>query len=568
MERIARRCLVLAALAAVAGLGCQSADDAVDPDAGAGMDESDKLFDPDEILEIAITLDPDDWDLIRHQERSILDIFGVGCLEQPFASPYTYVKGTVEIDGLTLNDVGVRKKGFLGSLDDEKPSLKIKFDEYIGGAQLYGLDRLTLNNCKQDPSLVRQCIGYSLFQGADLPAPRCNFARVSVNGDDLGIYAHVESVKKPYLRRHFDDDSGNLYEGTLSDFREGWTGTFEKKTDKDDPGGDDILALTAALEADDDQLVASIDPLLDLEQFYRFWAMEVLVGHWDGYTGNTNNYFVYHDPVSDQFHFMPWGIDAILIEGDEAPEIRSVFATGILPWRLYRHPETRADYVAELEDLLDTVWDEEALHAEIDRMEALLAPYVDDDIADAIDGVREFVSSQRQHIESELSSGPPEWTEELREEICFEEIGELEATFATSFGSLETVDPFTAGSGTMSGLIEDVSIEPLAVGAAAGFDAESEDDEMSVVIVPAWMEDETLLVAFVSTPSEFLEDGAVIEVDWTSTMVFLMKIWPEEEQDELIGVLGGGTVELDQASDQDGAPITGQLSGPLVYFPF
>jgi len=49
----------------------------------------------------------------------------------------------------------VRKKGFLGSLDAESPSLKLKFDEYIPGPALLG-SGFTLNNSKQDPSLIRQ----------------------------------------------------------------------------------------------------------------------------------------------------------------------------------------------------------------------------------------------------------------------------------------------------------------------------------------------------------------------------------------------------------------------------
>jgi hypothetical protein len=469
---------------------------------------------------------------------------------------------------VAIDRVGVRKKGFLGSLDDEKPSLKVKFDEYVKGEHLYGLGRLTLNNCKQDPSLIRQCIGYSLFEEAGLAAPRCNFARVAVNGADLGNFAHVESVKKQVLRRHYESEEGHVYEGTMSDFREGWTGTFEKKTNKDDPAGEDIQALAEAIDVDDSELLSSIGPLVDLDQFYTFWATEVLIGHWDGYTANTNNFFVYHDPGSDKFEFIPWGIDNILSSGDEVPAIRSVFATGILPWRLYQIPEAQGEYVSRLEDLLATVWDEEALHAEVDRMEPLLAPYIDDDVADNMDRVRDFISSQRGVIEDELAGGPPEWTEPLREEICFEEIGELDATFSTTFGTLNVEDPFTAGTGTMSGLVEDVAIEPLAVGAVAGFDEETPDGEKSVVATVAWMPDETVLLAFVSLPTEQLQDGAVVEVDWIDTMVILMRIWPEEELDQLIGVLGGGAIEFTQASAEDDAPIVGQLSGPLVFFPF
>jgi hypothetical protein len=552
----------------VVGLGCHSAKGSDPVDAGTGTDDSDQLFEPDRVIVVDIQLDPDDWDLIRHQERSILDIFGVGCLEEPFASPYTYVSGDVTVDGVALTNVGVRKKGFLGSLDDEKPSLKIKFDEYVKGQQVHGLDRLTLNNCKQDPSLVHQCIGYDVFDAAGLPASRCNFAHVTVNGDELGIYANVESVKKAFLRRHFDDDEGNLYEGTLSDFREGWTGTFEKKTNKDDPAGEDIAALTAALDAEDADLLAAIEQLVDVDAFIDFWAVEVLIGHWDGYTGNTNNYFIYHDPVSDRFHFIPWGIDAILVEGEEVPEIRSVFATGVLPWRLYRYAETQDRYVTAMEQLLDTVWDEPALLAEVSRMEALLDPFVGDEIDDDLDEVREFIAGQRSIIEGELLSGPPEWTEPLREEICFEEIGNVEATFATTFGTLETVDPFEGGTGTLTGAVEEVPIEPLAVGAVSGFDPESEDDEAVVVALVAWMADDTALLLFSSLPPDEFADGAVVEVDWNETMVALVKIYPETDEDELIGMLGGGAIEFNQASLQDGAPVTGQLSGPLVYFPF
>ena len=58
-----------------------------------------------------------------------------------------------------------------------------------------------------------------------------------------------------------------------------------------------------------------VEELVDVDQFLEFWAAEVLLGHWDGYNGNTNNFWVY---VGDdgRLRFLPWGIDAIL-EGSE-----------------------------------------------------------------------------------------------------------------------------------------------------------------------------------------------------------------------------------------------------------
>src|SRR5690606_12426430 len=98
----------------------------------------------------------------------------------------TYFPARVTIDGAVIDNVGVRKKGFLGSLLMGRPSLKLRLDELVPGQRHAGLDRLTLNNNRQDGSRIRQCLAYARFRAAGVPAPRCNFARVTVNGESLG----------------------------------------------------------------------------------------------------------------------------------------------------------------------------------------------------------------------------------------------------------------------------------------------------------------------------------------------------------------------------------------------
>jgi len=218
---------------------------------------------------------------------------------------------------------------------------------------------------------MNQCLGYQLFAAAGVPASRCNFAAVTVNGEELGLFAHVESVRDRFLALHFDRNEGALYEGTLSDFRPDWVNTFEFKSGD---SGDDrapLEAMVAAMEAPDAELVETLETLIDLEAFLSFWAMESLIGHWDGYAGNTNNFFLYHDPGSDLLHFIPWGIDALFFEGSS-----SVMAVGILARRLYLHEPTRTRYVDRVLDLLDGIWDESAILAEVDRMHGLVSGYV------------------------------------------------------------------------------------------------------------------------------------------------------------------------------------------------
>ena len=176
----------------------------------------------DRVLEVSIEIAEDDWDTLRHQTRTFDDLMAEierYNLSRPFADIYDWFSATVTIDGETHTEVGVRKKGFLGSQSDTKPALKLRYDKYVDGQSLGGvMERMTLNNSIQDPSMLNTCLSYQVFAASGNPAPRCNFATVTVNGKHLGLYVHVEEIKAPMLARHFDSAEGNLYEGTISDF--------------------------------------------------------------------------------------------------------------------------------------------------------------------------------------------------------------------------------------------------------------------------------------------------------------------------------------------------------------
>ena len=184
--------------------------------------DSAAYFALDRVLDIEIEIAPEEWDTLRHQTRTFEDLMAeieeYG-LSRPFANIYTWFSGTVTVDGETYSNIGVRKKGFLGSQSDTKPSLKLRFDKYVDDRSLGGvIERMTLNNSIQDASMVNTCLTYQIFAATGSPSARCNFATVTVNGKNLGLYVHAEEIKKPFLTRHFNSAEGNLYEGTVSDF--------------------------------------------------------------------------------------------------------------------------------------------------------------------------------------------------------------------------------------------------------------------------------------------------------------------------------------------------------------
>jgi|GEM_PF-366156 len=340
----------------------------------------DDIFPADRVLDVQITLDPKDWDTIRFQSRDFFEALNARRQYAHPDHPYTLVEASVSIDGVIFSRVGIRKKGFLGSQNSIRPSLKIKLNYVDEKGQIEGLTDLTFNNNQQDVSLVSQFMGYGLFNAIGSPAPRCAYANLTVNGQNMGIYAHVEGIHRALLKRAFGNDNGVLYEGTVVDFYPGWIGSFEHKFGLDEVGRQKIQQLIAVLEKADENVELAIGKLVDLDSFYTFWTMEGLVSFWDGYSGNNNNFFFYLNPETDKFHFIPWGADSLFERyspiRDDRRGLVSVKIQGLIANRLYQLESGRQRYEQVLRKIIEQHWDELALLAETERIEALLKPYL------------------------------------------------------------------------------------------------------------------------------------------------------------------------------------------------
>ena len=340
----------------------------------------DDVFPTDRVLDVQITIDEKDWDTIRYQSRNFFEALQESRKYGSTDSPYTYVEASVSIDGVEFPQVGIRKKGFLGSLNSNRPSLKIKLNHVDKKGQIGGATNLTFNNNQQDISLISQFMGYALFNAAGSPAPRCAYAKLTVNGTSLGIYSHVERIHRPLLKRAFDNDNGTLYEGQVVGFFPDWEGSFEHKLGKDKLGRKKIKELIEVLEGEDENIEQAIGRLVDLDSFYTFWAMEGLLSFWDGYSGNKNNFFIYLNPETDKFHFIPWGADCMFeryspIRNDRYDPL-SVKKQGLIAHRLYQLESGRQRYRQTLRNIMEQHWDEKALLAETKRIEALVKPHL------------------------------------------------------------------------------------------------------------------------------------------------------------------------------------------------
>lgn len=470
-------------------------------------------FERTHVVEVDIRLAPEAWDDLRSQHRCLFaDFASDACAATHFPSPYTWKTATVTIDGETLARVAIRKKGFGSTYVTDRPGLKLELDKNVDGQRWRGMKRLTLN-ATNDP--IRTCLAYDVLADAKLPAPRCAFAHVVVNGRDLGIYPVVESIDRRFLRRHFGDDSGALYEGQLNDFRADHRPIFERK--RGPRGQPAIDRLTEALERDPS--LGTLEKIVDLDAFFTFWAAEVLIARWDGYAGHLNNYFLYVHPDSGRIVFIPWGGNRATFErlkdpvlsGPDAPE--SVIAHGLLTRRLYADDRGRAKYVEALRRLLRTSWNEDDLLERIGRMESSLSRYAGE--RRSTEAMKTFVRERRAVLERQLADGPPAWTAELTASTCMIPAGSIEGRFSTTWtattasdrdgeaslevqlteGALDVREP-RAYAGPMTRFDVGVPIPPSSDGAAS-------------IVITAQLPTRRLAL-FLAVPRDQLRAGATI----------------------------------------------------------
>lgn len=193
-----------------------------------------RLFDSSKVHTIDIVID--DWDAFLETAQS-----------------EEYSVCSVVIDGEAFKNVGIRGKGntslsTVASMDSDRYSFKIEFDQYDSTKSYYGLDKLSLNNLIQDNTMMKDYLTYQMMNEFGVAAPLCSFTYITVNGEDWGLYLAVEAVEESFLQRNYGSDYGDLYKpdsmdmgggrGNGKDFDfESFMGAKENTGDNTNAGG-------------------------------------------------------------------------------------------------------------------------------------------------------------------------------------------------------------------------------------------------------------------------------------------------------------------------------------------
>ena len=539
-----------------------------------------------EVQEIWVDIDTDLWDEIRNTARSPEILIPV-CGRGPFESPYEFVPATVTIDGETVENVGVRTKGWWGSVNPSRPSLIIDFDEFVKGQRFHEIERMTLNNNNHDPSNMHTCFTFQTFRKIGYPAPKCGYAHVVVNGKNLGVYSSVEPIKKPFLRDNFGSDEGHLYESQLSDFMDSNIDSWEQETDEETPyDRSDLDAVMTALEADDDTLLSELGDVIDLEKFYTFWAIEVLISFWDGYSGDQNNCYIYNEPATGKFVFIPWGPDDSFEPPAPSLYITSVgplYANSSVSNRLYKHPEARAQFIAELKRVYELVWGDNELQGLVGHTRTALEPYVSQefnpDFIAETHVLEQFMTSHKNNVYNTLiaPANPPDYPYGAKS-VCFPTMPvpqSFSITFSTKWNSVPYDGSSTISAFTVPGA---QTLDPIFFQAVYSASAAStiESDvlgmgNVSLTFFQVFLDSsytptgQLLGIMLSLSPDKFLsEEPIMIENLTTCGLKIYLLNYNDPNSVLLDDVVTSGTLTLTQSGMDEGDTIEGTFEGELV----
>lgn len=325
------------------------------------------------------------------------------------------VRADVVVFGERLKDVGLSMKGN-ASLDasGDKKSWKVDTDFYVEGQEFRNLKQLLFHNNFMDASMLREKLAYDMARFAGVPASHVTFVElwIDVEDDDRpasywGVYTMVERLDRKYVANRFGqaNDGGNLYKADAW-FEQGAADlayygediedypkprgevAYGLQTNREDPDYSDIIHLAYVIDGveypDPEAFAEALEGVLNVDGYLRYIAVIFTNLNLDTYPYTGNNFFLYDNPGTGKFEFLPWDMNnswGHFAGGFDFPLFGEEGGIGPLEYaplftKVFQVERYRRDYLAYL-DLLTRSWfNADQLGDLASRYHALLSPYV------------------------------------------------------------------------------------------------------------------------------------------------------------------------------------------------
>ncbi len=368
-ELVANVPWLLAACVALAGCDPSNGDDNVIPGSstctvpegydapelalvGTADEDADAFFADDALPLFELSFPEGSWEQVCENAQDYADyLWQLAESMEPDRLRHEYVPVALTFQGRTYDPVGVRFRGrttvyalfydgdaprpdaMQRCLDRElgrKPSLKISMDEF--GLDDEIADQQTFNLVARegsDSSYLREVLAHRLSNQFGVVAPRAGHGRVCFDGEYEGLYSLVEEADTSRFRRQRfpSADTGGYWKVETDgeqvwshywDDNGGWADKYipEADTSETDPGRlRDLLTLGSMIEDGENagDIEQALDGLVDVDQWLREIAQDMVMPDYDGMFGNHKNHLLYDHPERG-FVVVPYDRDLSFVD--------------------------------------------------------------------------------------------------------------------------------------------------------------------------------------------------------------------------------------------------------------
>lgn len=338
--------------------------------------------DHDDLPTLRLSFSQTNWDLLLTSTSDD---------REEVSADLTYIKGGQEY---SLTNIGAKLSGNTSFTLPQRQdgsfiqaSFTLDFDEFVDDQQLSGISALKLKRFNSDSTFVHEPLANQIMHNFGVwtvhssTHVRLEIQIASGEIQYFGMYRTNESVNRhEYLDKRFgtDNDAGALWQGNYKDFGPALfsriTATWEGVGDFDQASFE-YKGKGSRYEESHAQLVEMAQNFTNLEGadfedyvelhinmplFLKSLASEAVLGHWDGFWGNNNNYMFYIDE-SAVLHFIPFDTDnamgtSLLVEdvGEQNPfEFGRTSTTPLLVSKVMAIDKYRLEYAGYIQTLVE-----------------------------------------------------------------------------------------------------------------------------------------------------------------------------------------------------------------------
>jgi hypothetical protein len=226
------------------------------------------------------------------------------------------VPATVTVDGRVYRDVGIHFRGnsSFGVGNGYKRSLNLAFDFVHDNQTIGGYRTLNFLNANTDPTLMRTVLSMHIARQY-IAAPKTNFVRVVINGENWGVYENAQQFNKEFVKDNFGTTKGMRWKipqggGTGGGFSyqgddpSRYSRTFQIKSKDEPEAWAAVIDLAKTLDSTPvESLEAALASRIDIDAYLRFLALDAVMVSADAFFQRVSDYSLYRHP-DGRFHFV------------------------------------------------------------------------------------------------------------------------------------------------------------------------------------------------------------------------------------------------------------------------